>query len=603
MPSLMYLPNEVLKVVVDLLLGASSPSTVRSVASVNGLLRQIVRYRQHRVLRLPPDFGSEFLHDNKADQYDAYFRSLEDHGLLAAFRSVELGSLGRVHVPRYVWDALCEHVTKMTGLRDIHVPVPLVPLVPVACVSPLADLLDILRSHMPLVKVHARLPTMPGFGFPLLQLFENFSNLRSLTFTTYKPPDYRFAPEILPIMRALLITCPNLRVLRLYTRTLQTRREMKCESYQPLYANGEDRPRCLEILDLQDRDNWQTDPEPEPSTIWQWDINAVAEKYDDSWFGDFFDWSKLSHLRIKEVTLLPYIPNEKLTALKSFEAPNIPDYKHHDVRKFFLHIPSQLERIKLPCWNFIPLKSLFDYAHTLRALHFTHSSTVYRGYGLTPYKIQLIRTLCPLLEEFGLSVHRRDEWPRDIIDLLASLPKLRYLTIITWFSETLKSGSGFVFGTDLTRPFITYDGVHDLYQLLAAAKPPHKNRLSRLEYRRLVFEATPAERDDEAARGVVDVTCRQIGEAGNQAYRVARETGSHPSDVLGDPLPVDFHLAYYGPVVNKHFRRHRHGRSTENGDWDSGDDAEEGVYTFKSVKSQIVAAWGEVDNWGEDIVA
>ncbi|KAI1750548.1 hypothetical protein F4782DRAFT_509410 [Xylaria castorea] len=472
MPSLLLLPNEVLQEVVDLLLDSSTSDTILSLAFVNRALRSTVQYRQHKVLRIPPRLDPEFFEANIDNLFGAYLSSLEARDLLPAVRSIELVLNGPRHYNQYFWDALYRLVPTAKGLQNIHVCIPVSD--PTSFSSPLVKLLDILQSRMPLVGVYAKLRS-PLSGFPPLQVFRDFRNLYALEYTVYKSRDFRNAPEILPLLKNILRTCPNLRILKLYTRTARARRQMRFLSYQPTYADKE-RPRCLETLELQDTNNWAT--ADLPPDLWDPNFDQLSGNYDDSWFEKFFDWSKLHHLRIKEVTLLPYL-TKKLTGLKSFEAPNASGYDRRDVKKFLLDLPSRLERIKLPIWSFIPLQSLMEYGPTLRVLHFTHSSMMYPGHELTAYKIQLIRAFCPCLEEFGLSVRRQSRWPEGIMDALSSFPKLSSLTIITRFCEVEDSYTSPT-REDLTQPYITFSEVRNLYNRLSR-KLSGKNTLKRLK--------------------------------------------------------------------------------------------------------------------------
>ncbi|TRX96409.1 hypothetical protein FHL15_002681 [Xylaria flabelliformis] len=471
MLSLSALPNEVLEMIVDLLLDSGSPYTIRSVSSVNRTLRTMVHYCHHKLLRIPPSYNPEGFNINQSSFLSAYLHS-------PAVRSIELVFCSHDRHAQFLWNAVYRLVPTLKGLRDIHVPIPVEqPPASESFSSPLRKLLDTLRHHSPLVRVHARLRDL-RYGFAPLRVFRHFSNLRALEFTVYKSPDFRRnTPEILLILRTILITCPNLRILKLYTRTVEDQTRMTFVSYQPTYIN-EERPRCLESLELQNSSNWEV--WRIPSDLLSQGSNESSGNCDNSWAEEFFDWSQLTHLRIKEVKLLPYLAYE-LTALKSFEAPNVSGYHRHI----------------------------------------------------------LIRSLCPCLEEFELSVRRRTKWPEDKLEALARFPKLRSLTIITRFVE---DGIPFISPTlaDLSRPFITFREVKKLYKRLAGVG--YRNRIRRLCYRYLEFNAEPAERDDEAARGLVDVTCPQ----------------------------------------------------------DSGIDAEEGVYKYEGVIAMGRTPVDSVDEWGDD---
>ncbi|KAI1744772.1 hypothetical protein F4680DRAFT_444044 [Xylaria scruposa] len=566
MLSLLTLPNEILEEVVDLLvLDSRTPYTTLSLAFVNRLLRELVHYCQHRVLYIPPAyFSPEFLKDPLNNPLQAYFDSLETRNLLPAVRTIKVTGSQGTNAPN-ICDTVCQLVPKVKGLRDAHV---LIPVGVPPFIEPLTRLLVVLRSHKPPVRVNAKLRNF-RYGFAPLQVFCDFSNLYALEYALYKSRDSsRDNPEILPILRSILITCPNLRILKLYTRTIESCRRMRFSSYEPTYTR-EERPRCLE------------------------NVKLPGDYNDDSWFEEFFDWSKLSHLRIKEVALLPYLAN-KLTALKSFEAPNVSGYNRRIMRNFFAGQPSRLECIKLPLWNLLPLPSLMKYGPTLRALHFTHSSMLYEGYDLTAYKIKLICAFCPCLEEFELSVRRQSGWPVDIMEALTNFPKLRSLTIITRFCEVDVSQTPDPTPKDLTRPFITFKEVRSLYNRLAGVKAYHKNQIRRLCYRCLVFTAEPAERDDEAAQGLIDITCAQVSMATNRLYKEAFETGKRPTD-MRKALPADFCLPYWGPLTRIHSNSWPIPVQPR---WDPEVDAEGGVYRYEGAMANQLM--GELDEWGEE---
>ncbi|KAI0854615.1 hypothetical protein F4860DRAFT_520668 [Xylaria cubensis] len=376
MVSLSSLPNEVLEIIVDLLHDSSSPYTLRSLSLVNRTFRSMVHYSHHKVLRIPPFFNPEGFDVNQSSFLSTYLHS-------PAVRFIELDFSGHDNdALTFLWNAVCQLVPTLKGLRYIHVPIPVAPTPANAesFSSPLKTLLTALRQHSPPVRVDAQLRD-PRYGFAPLRVFRRFSNLYALEFIIYKSPDFgtipnkRKTPEILLILRTILITCNNLRILKLYTRTVQDQTRMTFTSYQPTYIN-EERPPRLEHLELQNSGGWEVWRIPD--TLLSQDSNEPPTDDDNSWAEEFFDWSRLSHLRIKEAKLLPYL-TKKLTALKSFEAPNVSGYQRHVVRRFFTCLPSRLECIKIPLLTFLPMGCLVRYSCTLRALHFTHSSMLYQG--------------------------------------------------------------------------------------------------------------------------------------------------------------------------------------------------------------------------------
>ncbi|KAI0487777.1 hypothetical protein F4859DRAFT_525813 [Xylaria cf. heliscus] len=352
MSSLMVLPPEVLEMIVDLLVHSSTPYTIRSLASVNRILRSIVQYSQHRVLHIPDTSEDDPLHH--------YFHALETQDLLRAVRTIEFGSKGFDQFSEGSWKALCKYVPEVKDLRNIHVPIG------PSLYTPLIELLGILRSHMPRVWVHAR-SRSTNLGLRRLRVFQDFSNVCSLELIAFKSREIKGNTEIVRLLEAILTTCPNLRILRIHTRTLEVVCLMKYDFFCPKHANV-GHPQ-LEILDIQDTQLWPI--RSLSHTLWEYTTGEPPTRL-GTLPGRLVDWSKLRHLRIKEVALLQYI-TAKLTGLKSFEAPNVLPDDCLLIRRFFLVLPSLLERIKLPNWTFLPLTGLMKYTSTLRALHFTHS--------------------------------------------------------------------------------------------------------------------------------------------------------------------------------------------------------------------------------------
>lgn len=243
----------------------------------------------------------------------------------------------------------------------------------------------------------------------------------------------------------------------------------------------------------------------------------------DRW-ANAFDWSRLEHLDLKDTSLALRIMHS-LTGLRHIKLDSL--CRRQDIQTFFVDVPVGPESITTSGLQYIDMQSLLRHRHTLTALelHQTEDPShpeEWNDNAIDVASLTRIRQECVEVEELRLDVARDGDWPWDLLQVIASFPRLRRLSI--WFALGTD--------TDPTEPKVTFDAVKMLFKYVrehAAAQPgllqechiysgcvrpiglgypsreafwPEENSVH--------FVCKISARDDEAAQGVFTAECPRL---------------------------------------------------------------------------------------------
>ncbi|KAI0010768.1 hypothetical protein F4779DRAFT_638395 [Xylariaceae sp. FL0662B] len=579
MRSLTDLGNDILVMIFDLLSEDASPRTLHSLSMVNSHFSQLARYQRCRTLRF-----------NVSDDVGPKFASIEQHGLWHAVRRITVTGEGR----GVALDLLQATLPQMTGLRDLELHTSCIP----------AALLDALRAHRSRIRLHARVTDLrhrsrrpPTREETNLARLRGCPNLHALDVRA----TYVRAAECLEVtrpLREILLTCANLRALRL--RVGQPAGGCVIYSAPPEYcgfgfAGGERPAAALEELDLVEypfgREDWDdADPDYEYYSK-ENQVGYPGRGYEPDYWAAAFDWSRLRHLRTyHDRMVFDEAMLRQLTALREVEFTNVSGGADDEHRRFYAEVPAALESIRVQHLAHVGVAGLARHGRSLRALsihreedwgrqersHWHEAAALVDAAAL-----QQTRAACPRIEELTVDVARDGAWPWTTLDELAAFPALRSLTV--WWELGVADGNNPV------RPYATFAATRALLERVLGIR--ERRGLPRLrdlvvrsgappevghglvaeeafwpEYNSTAFRCTLAERDDEAALGRYAVECCGLNARGNAILRRAAETGEDPEDILaagegkgkgtgageeetGEPVDLEsLRVAWHGPT-------------------------------------------------------
>ncbi|KAI1505959.1 hypothetical protein F5X99DRAFT_427839 [Biscogniauxia marginata] len=579
MASLMDLGNEILIMIVDLIQD-TSPNTIPAVALMNSRFRKLAQYSQHRTVTL-----------QAGGDMDDRLGFIEKNELLPAVRCVKV--MGNAKDPMTL---LCLMLPRMTGLRDFVIQMNCIP----------RPVLETLRG-IPGVRLHARttrpVPRQPDEDFNMYSLQDN-PNLYALDVSI----DYTSAESCLRITRPLkrvLLSCPNLRVLKLdidqpssgcdiYStpaeycgcgfvegERLPPLEELILTNYpfghEPARAIATSSPSVQTQRDESDPAAEGEEEEEEEEELFDEDdlnieVNAIGyplKGWETDFWADTFDWSRLRRLQIGLPEMaLRMAPH--LTSLQEVEfCRDGGAWQEDTTRAFYAQLPaSALSSVSVRALSRIGVSGIARHGASLRRLRIHRDEDRRRSWrdgAVDAASLRAIRDACPGLEELALDAARGGgRWPRELLDVAASFPRLRALTL---FFEL-----GVADGEDPVRPYVTFAAAGELFRYLRSrGRSPALGRALFVagcapgigfgypspeafwpEYNSSAFECVVAERDDELARGAFTVRCTELGEEHNAVLRRVVETGENPRELLGigpgHDLPEAFKVAYEGPT-------------------------------------------------------
>ena len=520
--SLLNIGNDVVMMILDELQQAS-PRSVVSMSLVHSSFRKLAQQCQYREM--------EFDHSSAASDR---LKLASEKQLLSAVRSLKVKG-DAVNDKSSPWGLLADLVPKMSGLKDITITSNNIPTEMVEAVQKCRDA----RLHI-VICCHDR-----GECLTLKQL-KGVANLYSLDVdATYGHSDCLHVTEPL---RDVLLTCSNLRILKIDIH--QPRAGCVMYGLGPQYLgcgfkDGE-RPPPLEVLELTDYPFGR----PAPNDVargfgYHYDGYPGSVMEEDYW-ADTFDWTRLRRLRTRSVWLaMKFLPH--LTALREIEITGLG--KDEDLKAFYAQIPSSLERISAPTLESIGIDSVLRHSSHLRSLQL-HSKEdgrdTWREQTVNAESLRAIRDQCHLIEELDIDLARDGEWPYEVLDVLASFPRLKTLKL--WLELGRNSDGSAV------EPYATFSSCGTLFKYLwdhSAAQPPRLRELHVFSgayrdigigypspnafwsrYNSSTFLCSLSERDDEASQGVYVTTCPNLDASENKALQLALKHGKDPEKYI-----------------------------------------------------------------------
>lgn len=330
------------------------------------------------------------------------------------------------------------------------------------------------------------------------------------------------------------------------------------------FVNGE-RPAALESLTVEEYP-WGHVPDPvddSDSSSRNFRLpfsQGYAEtRPEDVYWAEVFDWSRLKSLNAPNtyiaLTLMP-----KLTALEEISIAHstwgLP------MSRFYLEVPASLTSITAPSIGAVTLEGILRHGAALKHLQL-HQNEKHDGSwsseAIDTQSLERIRAACPRIEQLYLDLARSGEWPYDTLDVLASFPRLRHLTICFALEHH----------QDLLTPLVTFSAVETLFAYLRQAGA---RRLRTLDvhsgspaatgygypspmafyprHNSMSFRCSLGVRDDDAAAGKFTTECPGLSEQINRVLRGERETGERPArevSLESRHAPEKIAVARHGP--------------------------------------------------------
>ncbi|KAI5861682.1 hypothetical protein GGS23DRAFT_598096 [Durotheca rogersii] len=515
--SLAWLGNETMLMVVGLL-HDTCPRSVSSLALVSSHYHHLARYTQHREVVL--DNTTRRKSNHSLDKLEF----IEKSGIAAAVRRLEVRNGGSDAFE----SKLCRLLPKMTGLTDLTWLATGVPL----------PVLEILKGR-PSVRLHTmffRLSPSDDNAVDVIERLEGNENLVSLRAIINYVRAAQCVRFIKPVKRVIL-SCPNLRKLELdvsLPRSGCVVYGLPAEYCGFGFVDGE-RPPALEELELGDYPFGSRAPDyPSINSYISFNQGYPLEETEKDYWANVFDWSRLKRLATYDIHFALKIVHQ-LTSLKEFCCI----WDHGPVKTFYQQVPSSLETIYVARCETIGLENLLRHGSSLKKLTI-HKQEDYGGgwqQGTVDAKtLAKIRDGCPHIEEMTLDIPRKKNWPYEVLDILATFPRLRNLKI--WFELGIGDKD------NLVKPYVRFSEIEGFFNRLRASAPRGTVGIRKLEvasgsppdvghgllsshafwpqHNSTNFVCVPADREDEAARGICVVRCTLLNERQNEFLRKAR---------------------------------------------------------------------------------
>ncbi|KAF3022575.1 hypothetical protein E8E14_013303 [Neopestalotiopsis sp. 37M] len=302
------------------------------------------------------------------------------------------------------------------------------------------------------------------------------------------------------------------------------------------------------------------DETSEPSsTIKKYPLPGLEEDY----WADTFDWSQLEHLDIDNLKLAERIAPQ-LTSLRELVAVNLShamSYDENSIADLHTRVPARLESITVVSMKSVGLDGLQRHGSSLRKLQVHHEhSRDWHNSAIDQCTMQNIHDFCPNLEDLSIDVRRDGEWPYSTLDVIASFPRLRHLTI--WFEL------GYNREVPI-KPYVTASAAQHLFRYVWGKSPtqrsplrtmtinsgsvPSGRRASDLEtsqasHKSTTFVFTVSERDDGMPEGRYHL---QVGglPAADSAFLQEGSTVKEPRLDTKDWREYRLSLVKYGPKL------------------------------------------------------
>lgn len=519
-PSLLTLGNDIVVLMTDIL-EEESPGSLRSLGLVSSYYYNIAGHSRHRNVTV-----------GQSNQKDEAMRleHLERCGILPAIRHLTVAS--QVYLPTI--NRVSNLAPRMTGLRDVTWNEPIG-----------TDMLRVFKSR-PTARLHTSVGgyyrraegETPSSALGRLAGSPSLFSL-NVGFTYTSAMECR---EMTLALKQVLLSCPNLRRLKL---DLHMPRSGCCVYGPPPGYNGcgfvdGQRPPALEDLEVVAYPfGFAKRPLQEGSVTFDGHDDPGVPEYpgerdEVEYWAEVFDWSQLKRLKTSYMALsgrmMPF-----LTSLKTSETDRHYSDATGAVRQFYEQIPAALETIAVSTVASVGLKGIICHGKSLRELR-VHKKESHRD-DWRPATIDAatlveIRKSCPGLETLALDIGRDGTWPYEILDMIASFPRLRHLTI--WF----ELGVGSPLGTPV-QPLVTFAAASALVSRIRDHAP--RSPWCRLRTVEIISGAPPdmglgypstaafyplhnstrfvstfSERDDEVTEGVFITTCPLLDDAQNE---------------------------------------------------------------------------------------
>lgn len=398
------LPEEILGRIVELV-HHSSPGTMDALAKVNGRFDRLVLYQQHHTLSFPHHYPEDYIQEDLV--------RIQREQMWPAIRRLNLtGSTRASHL-------LGDCLQKMTGLRDVEVELGQ---------EFIEHLLGPLRAH-PQIRLHMKIALAVYKSsvhkqriIRCLPSVKGNLNLYSLDVEHgfWKHVD---CSRVTRLLKGVLLTCPNLRHLRLNIFQRKTGNGPAGNQYCGFgFANGES-PPALESLEIV---AYPFGSGRNPA----WHVGYPLEGREQEYWTNNFKWSRLKRFSSPVVNILPDDLGT-MTSLKEIQLSRKAYHPHKPIetREFFARVPPVLESIKVPHMDLINLNDITKHKGGLRVLHLIWKDEFKDVWckGIHPGMLHCILRHCPNIEELAVQLHRHDL--KDALRIIARFPKLRTLTI------------------------------------------------------------------------------------------------------------------------------------------------------------------------------
>lgn len=368
-------------------------------------------------------------------------------------------------------------------------------------------------------------------------------------------PDEESCQDYMRHLKPVLLSCPNLRKLRLNVRMPQDGCEVYTvpEDYHGLAFRDDEKLPALEELDLV--------AYPFGARPGGWEsrnIYGYPHLSECVFWADQFDWSRLERLKIGSGAFKNRISFAKrllphLTALREVTLAEDSCYKDCSYHEFLTDVPAHLEVVSFTLDNSLGIGCLARHSSTLRKLTMhgmeSYHDDVYNSYRcLLWLQMRELRTTLPDLEELELDLVRTEggEWPLSDLEVLASFSRLKKLTL--WFALPISA----LDRVSPDKPFLTFSSATLLFGHLrsqgsrieelvvhSGAPPPMQAGDDEgpdwaednagafwAGDNATTFRCTVAERDWDAARDMVTTTCENVDDEANEWMRAQERQAS-----------------------------------------------------------------------------
>ncbi|VUC23763.1 unnamed protein product [Clonostachys rosea] len=529
-----------------------SPRSMNNLALVSSHYYHIARYCRHREISLN-------ISESNKDWLQKQLAYIVKSGLSSAVRRINM----RGHEDQENVEAVLQFLQKTTGLRDLEW---LNDGPPISSIGVPEKVIVALRPRK-LVRLHASLKQetiqinkpVPKFISPLQIGCENLYSLRMcLSFS----PDT--ASGMIQILKRILLSSPNVRRLAIN----QGNRRRGCDPRPHLgyfglgFVDGERSP-ALEELELHKYVFGTHGQLGVESVRYTHSGERCPGREEEDYWVETFDWSRLRKLRTDErdfaLKLAPKLIS--LDEASFTECPEDTDdsYPRKFFREFYGAVANAPSTVILPTFSSLGVDGIIEQASKLKVLRIhRHQSVGWAARTIDAPSLHKIQEECPLIEELVLDIKRQDDWPYEILDILAGFRKLRSLTI--WF-ELLQDGRT---NGDFIRPHLTYFAAEKLFIYIRSRRPSSFLPLKKLKLHCgtkrwrgdllqgrwprsnvSTYVCQPSENCDEAADGMFTITCLELKKHENAILERMRCNGeAAPAD-----LSTGLRIAINGPMI------------------------------------------------------